>query len=159
MLDDEFLKYCELNQVTDVEALAKKIFLRGFAIEKYGETPSLAKGKQVEVIKEVVKEIPVEKVVEVIKKVEVVKEVPVEKIVEVIKEVPVHVEGKKQIITKEVIKEVPVEKIIVDNEQIEKLKEENNKLRDELTAITTALDKMNKAKYMKNSDLSNLYDE
>ena len=54
MLDDEFLKYCELNQVTDVEALAKKIFLRGFAIEKYGETPSSAKGKQVEVINEVV---------------------------------------------------------------------------------------------------------
>lgn len=57
-------------------------------------------------IKQLIKEVPVEKIVEVVKEVpvekvvEVVKEVPVEKVVEVIKEVPV-----------EIIKEVPVEVI------------------------------------------------
>lgn len=66
-----------------------------------------------EIIKEVVKEVPVEK--EVVKEVpvvkEVVKEVPVEK--EVIKEVPVVKEVVKEVpVIKEVIKEVPVEKIV-----------------------------------------------
>ena len=71
-LDDEFIKYCEINQISDIEGTAKKIFQRGFTIEKYGETPTTAKGRDVEVIKEVIKEIPVEKIVEVIKTVEVI---------------------------------------------------------------------------------------
>jgi len=159
MLDDEFIKYCELNQITDIEGTAKKIFQRGFTIEKYGETPSTARGKEVEVIKEVIKEVPVDKIIEVIKTVEVIKEIPVEKIVEVIKEVPVEVKGKKQIIVKEVIKEVPVEKIIINDDEVKSLREENEKLKNELSNITTALEKMNKAKYLKGSDLNNLYDE
>lgn len=158
-LDDEFLRYCELNKIDNVEELAKKIFNRGFSIEKYGETPIIAKGKEVEVIKEVFKEIPVEKIIEVVKEVEVIREVPVEKIVEITKEVPVHIKGETQIITKEIIKEVPIEKVIIDNEQIKLLSEENEKLKDELNKITEALDKMNKAKYLKGSDLNNLYDE
>jgi len=158
-LDDEFVRYCELNNITDIEGTAKKIFQRGFTIEKYGETPSTAKGKDVEVIKEVIKEVPVEKIVEVIKTVEVIKEVPVEKIVEVVKEVPVQVKGEKQVIIKEVIKEVPVEKVIINDDEVKALKLENDKLKDELTKITTALEKMNKAKYLKSSDLNNLYDE
>jgi hypothetical protein len=44
-LDDEFIKYCEINQIDNIEALAKKIFLRGFTIEKYGETPSPIKSE------------------------------------------------------------------------------------------------------------------
>ncbi len=51
----------------------------------------------------IIKEVPVEKIVEK----EVIKEVPVEVVREVIKEVPV-----EKIVEKEVIKEVPVEKII-----------------------------------------------
>jgi hypothetical protein len=158
-LDDEFIKYCEINQISDIEGTAKKIFQRGFTIEKYGETPTTAKGRDVEVIKEVIKEIPVEKIVEVIKTVEVIKEVPVERIVEVIKEVPVEVKGEKQVIIKEVIKEVPVEKIIINDEELKAIKEENEKLKNELFQITNALEKMNKAKYLKGSDLNNLYDE
>ena len=94
-LDDEFMKYCELNNITDTESLAKKIFQRGFTIEKYGETPSMAKGKEKIIEKEVIKEIKVEviKEVPVEKIVEVIKEIPVEKIVEVVKEVPVEVKG------------------------------------------------------------------
>lgn len=159
-LDDEFLKYCEINQIDNVELLAKKIFQRGFTIEKYGETPTTVKGVdrivEKEVIKEIIKEVPVEKIVEVIK------EVPIEKIVEVIKEVPIEVKGETQIITKEIIKEIPVEKVMWDEKkqtEMEILKIENNKLKDELEKITTALEKMNKAKYLKGSDLNNLYDE
>jgi len=158
-LDDEFIKYCEINQITDIEGTAKKIFQRGFTIEKYGETPTTAKGRDVEVIKEVIKEVPVEKIVEVIKTIELIKVVPVEKIVEVIKEVPVKVKGEKQVIVKEVIKEVPVEKIIINDEELKRLSEENESLKNELSKITVALEKMNKAKYLKGSDLNNLYDE
>ena len=39
MLDDEFLEYCRLNNIDDVEKLAKDTFNRGFTILKYGETP------------------------------------------------------------------------------------------------------------------------
>ena len=141
-LGDEFLEYCRLNEIKDVEKLAKETFQRGFTILKYGETPYGIKGTDKVVEKEIIKEVVVEKIVEVIK------EVPVEKIVEVIKEVPIEIVGDTQIITKEVIKEITV----VDNTEIEKLREENNKLNE-------ALNKFNKATFMKNSDLNNLYDE
>ena len=59
-LDDEFVRYCEINNITDIEGTAKKIFQRGFTIEKYGETPTTAKGKDIEVIKEVIKELAVD---------------------------------------------------------------------------------------------------
>ena len=96
-----------------------------------------------------------------------IKEVPVEKIVEVIKEVPVKIKGDKQIVTKEIIKEVKVEvptikeviKEVINTEEIDKLKKENDKLRSELENINQSLDKFNKAKYMRNSDLGSLYSE
>lgn len=141
-LGDEFLEYCRLNEIKDVEKLAKETFQRGFTILKYGETPYGVKGTDKIIEKEIIKEVVVEKIVEVIK------EVPVEKIVEVIKEVPIEIVGDTQIITKEVIKEITV----VDNTEIEKLREENNKLNE-------ALNKFNKATFMKNSDLNNLYGE
>jgi len=156
-LDDEFIRYCELNQIVDIEGLAKKTFQRGFTILKYGETPVASKGKETIIEKEVIKE--VEKIVEVEKIIEVIKEVPVEKIVEVIKEVPVKVKGDTQVITKEIIKEVAVEKIVTDDKENKALKEENKKLKDELNKITESLEKMNKARYLKSSDLNNLYEE
>lgn len=39
-LDDEFIQYCKLNNIEDIEKLARTTFNRGFAILKYGETPS-----------------------------------------------------------------------------------------------------------------------
>ena len=131
-MDNEFLQYCELNDIKDIDKLAKETFNRGFTILKYGETPF---GKQQ--IKEV------EKIVEVIK------EVPVEKIVEVIKEIPA--KTKTKVITKEVV--------VQDNEQIKLLEEENTKLKNELENIKISLDKFNKVKYMKNSNLGSIYDE
>lgn len=200
-LDKEFVQYCELNDIQDIDKKAKETFNRGFTILKFGETPSHIKGKEVtiekEIIKEVIKEVPVDRIIEKTIEVEVeklvevpvevfrdvIKEVPVEVIREVIKEVPVEVEIIKEIegktktktiikevpveiikevpieVIREVIREVPVEVIKVDETEINRLKELNKKLQDELDKITESLEKLNKGKYMKNSDLNSLYDE
>lgn len=156
-LDNEFIQYCQLNNIDNVNKLADETFNRGFAILKYGETPnSNVTEKIVEVIKEVVVEKIIEVPVEVIR--EIIKEVPVE----VIKEVKV--KGKNT--TKEIIKEVPITTIVPDvekekelNSQIDSLKKKNEELQLELDKLNNALNKLNKGTYMKNSDLSNLYDE
>ena len=151
ILDNEFLKYCELNKIHDVQKFAQDIFQKGFTIIKYGETPMGFSSEKI-VEKEVIKEVPVEKVVE--------------KIVEVIKEVPVEMKGDTQVIIKEIIKEVPVEKIVevtkevFNNEEILRLQEENQKLKSELEKITTSLESFGKkGKLMRDSNLSSLYDE
>ena len=171
-LSKEFIQYCELNNIDKIEELAHDVFDRGYTILKFGETPSVARGK--DVIKEVEKVVEVEdtkKIVELSQKllkleVElnkkpkiVTKEVVVEKLVEVIKEVPIKTD--KEVITKEIIKEVVVEKpiYITDDQEIEKLKSENAKLTEDLNKITTTLSGFNRAKYMKSSDLGSLYDE
>ena len=98
----EIEEYCELNEI-DTKKTLNKALRDGFTTFKFGPTPLSAKDqiKTVEVIKTVIKEVPVE----VIKEVEVIREVPVDRIieVEVIKEVSVD---------KEVIREVPIEKNI-----------------------------------------------
>jgi len=149
-LDKEFILYCELNNIKDINKIANETFNRGFSLLKYGETPS-GNSTEKERIVEVIKEVMVEKIVEVIK------EVPVEKIVEVIKEVPIEVKGDTQIITNEVIVEVPLK--IVDTKEVDRLSEENIKLKEELEKLTNALNKFNKGSFMKNSDLNSLYDE
>ncbi len=136
-LDDEFLEYCRLNNIDDVEKLAKDTFNRGFTILKYGETPFGLKPTEKIVEKEVVKEVIVE----------------VEKIinVEVIKEVPVNVKGETEIITKEIK--------VVDTEEIDKLKKQLQDKQEEINKLNEALNKFNKATFMKNSNLNTLYDE
>ena len=143
-LDKEFILYCELNEIKDIDKLANDTFTRGFTLLKYGETPvgnTKVKEKIVEVIREVPVEVIVEKEIRVPYEVqiikEVIKEVPVEVIKEVIKEVPVEVirevpievfkEGKTKTktITKEIIKEVPIEVIkeVIREVQVEKIVE------------------------------------
>jgi len=164
ILDNEFIQYCELNNIKDVDKKAKETFNRGFSLLKYGETP---KGTKTKEIVEVPVEVIVEKIVERIVEVpfEVIKEVRIEVPVEIIKEVVVEKQGKTKTITKEVIKEVPVEKIVevirevTNNDEMEKLKKENLELKSELDKITSSLEKFSKAKMMKNSDMSSLYDE
>jgi hypothetical protein len=39
-LDDEFITFCEINNIEDIEQLAKEIFTKGFTLYKYGESPS-----------------------------------------------------------------------------------------------------------------------
>lgn len=141
MLDDEFLGYCRLNNIDDVEKLAKDTFNRGFTILKYGETPFGLKPTEKIVEKEVVKEIIKEIIVEVEKIINV----------EVIKEVPVNVKGETEIITKEIK--------VVDTEEIDKLKKQLQDKQEEVNKLNDALNKFNKATFMKNSNLNTLYDE
>lgn len=126
----DLTSYCDLNNF-DYHEIAKKSYLEGLRIEKYGllngtqppiervvekevikyvEVPKeiekeVIKIEYVEVPKEVIKEVPVEKVIEVIK--EVVIEKPIDRVVEVIKEVPVD-----KVAVQEVIKEIPVERVV-----------------------------------------------
>ena len=39
ILDDEFIQYCKLNNIDDIEKRAKDVFTQGFNIIKYGNTP------------------------------------------------------------------------------------------------------------------------
>lgn len=39
ILDNEFLEYCKLNNIEDIEKLAKEVFKQGFTILKYGKEP------------------------------------------------------------------------------------------------------------------------
>lgn len=156
ILDNEFIQYCQLNKIENVDELAKQTFNKGFSFLKYGETPkSILKVEEKIIEKEVIKEVPVEKIVEIIKEVEVIKEVIKE--VEIIKEV----KGKTKTIINEVIKEVPIEKIIhVENTvEIDRLKKENEDLKSELNKITQALESFNRNKVVKINNTNDLYDE
>ncbi len=171
-LDNEFLQYCELNEIKDPEKLAKQVFDRGFSLLKYGETPTGAKSepkiieKEVIVEKEIIKEVekivekkvevPVEVIKEVIKEVpvEIIKEVIKEVPVEVIKEVPIEIKGETQVITKEVIKEVkievPVEIVKEIQVPVEVVKEiinndEINRLTEENQKLKEQLDTITKS--------------
>jgi hypothetical protein len=117
----DLTRYCELNKFVP-EDIVKKSYLEGFMIEKYGLLGNTGGVKEKEVVKEVIVEKRVEIPVEVIKEVVkieyvevpvekiVTKEIPVEKLVEVIKEVPVDRVVEKIV---EVIKEIPVEKVVI----------------------------------------------
>jgi len=39
ILDKDFIQYCELNKIEDIEKLAKETFKRGFDLLKYGNIP------------------------------------------------------------------------------------------------------------------------
>jgi hypothetical protein len=121
----DLLSYCNLNDLL-ISEVAKKSFTTGFNIERYGLLNPFG-NQEKEVVKEVIVEkrveIPIETIKEIIqveyievpveKIIEVIKEVPVEKIVEVIKEVPV-----ERVVVQEVIKEIPVEKVITKTEYV-----------------------------------------
>ena len=104
-------EYCKLNNIEDVDKFITKCYTEGFNIKKYGlmgndsEKIGGIEEKQVEI--EVIKEIRVEVPVEVIKEVVKYVEVPVE----IIKEVEVVQYVDREVI-KEVKVEVPVEKIV-----------------------------------------------
>lgn len=171
ILDDEFLEYCKLNKVEKVSKLAKETFDRGFTILKFGETPSFVKGREVikEVEKVVIKE--VEKIVEVEKPIEVIVEKEVyitddEQVQELGKKVTDLLKDKKKLSQKlykleTKLKKKPKEVIkeITNSDEVEKLNGENQKLKEELEKITSSLSGLNKAKYIKNSNLNSLYDE
>jgi hypothetical protein len=106
-------EYCKLNNLEDIDKFISKCFTEGYNINKYGLLGSDSeKVTEIEVIKEIRVEVPVEviKEVEVVR--EVIKEVPVEVIKEVFKEVPVETIKEVEVIKyvdREIIKEVRVE--------------------------------------------------
>ena len=119
-------EYCKLNNIEDVDKFISKCFTNGLNIEKYGllgddsGKTGIVSEKQVEI--EVIREIRVEVPVEVIKEVEVIREV----IKEIIKEVPVEIIKEVEVIKyvdREVRVEVPVPIIgeIGDETQITEL--------------------------------------
>ena len=143
----DIIRYCEKNNIADIDEFTSKCLKSGFYVEKYGmlgEDTNLHTNT-VEVIKEVEKivEVPVDRVVEKI--VEVIKEVPIYK--EIIKEVQtggVRVEIKEI----EVIREVPIIKEVFvikevpgDNEELEN---ELNDIKMTLNAVSDDLINKNK---------------
>ena len=132
----DIYEYCMHNGITDINKFVQDCFKQGYDIKKYGLLGKThndgEKDLKTEVVqeKQLIKEVLVEKrvevPVEVIKEVEKIIEVPVEKIVEkvveIIKEIPVD-----KVVVKEVIKEVPIEKVvekevyITDDKQVNEL--------------------------------------
>ena len=130
----EIYEYCMHNGITDINKFVQDCFKQGYDIKKYGLLGKTLNEGEKDLIKEVIVEKQVEVPVEVIKEVEVpvtkivekIVEVPVEKIVEkvveIVKEVPVD-----KVVVKEVVKEVPVEKVvekevyITDDKQVNEL--------------------------------------
>jgi predicted RNase H-like nuclease (RuvC/YqgF family) len=97
--------FCDSNGIKDQDEFMYLCFKQGFDIKRFGflGKTGIVSEKQVEI--EVIKEIRVEVPVEIIKE--------VEKIVEVIKEVPV-----EKVVIKEIIKEVPIEKVVTKIEYV-----------------------------------------
>lgn len=61
ILDNEFIQYCELNNITDINKLAKETFNRGFTLLKHGESPKIDHPLKENVIKKVEEPIKKEK--------------------------------------------------------------------------------------------------
>jgi len=157
-------EYCKLNNIEDVDKFITKCYTDGYNIQKYGllgdDSEKIGgieeKQVEIEVIKEIRVEVPVEVIKEVVKYVEVpveiIKEVEVIQYVEkeVIKEVPVEIIKEKIV---NVIQEVPVPNIdkigdeLKSNDKVLLLQETLQKLRKELTeknSRITELEEINK---------------
>ena len=146
-------EYCKLNNIEDVDKFISKCYVDGFNIKKYGllgddsEKIGGIEEKQVEI--EVIKEIRVEVPVEVVKYVEVIKEVivevPVPNIVEKRDEVVsnlVYIYDKKE---DEVV--TNIDKIGDEpepNDKVKLLQETLQKLRKELSLKNTRIEDLEK---------------
>jgi uncharacterized protein with von Willebrand factor type A (vWA) domain len=120
-----------LNELGDVDVFINKCFKNGFNIEKYGLI-----GNDVE-----------------IKEIEKIVEVPVEKIVEIIKEVPVppvEIEVIKYV-DREVIKEVPVEKVVSNIDNI------SDKYDEKIFHLNEELEQERRKFSIKLTDLENIF--
>ena len=50
ILDDEFINYCQLNNIDDIDKLAKETFNRGFTLLKYGDKPKIIQKKEPKIV-------------------------------------------------------------------------------------------------------------
>lgn len=142
----EIISFVNINEIGDVNFFINKCFKKGFDLERFGLL-----GNEIEV-----------------REVEKIVEVPVEKLVEIIKEVPsppVEIEVIKYV-EKEVIKEVPVEKIVSKIEYIYDKKEDEvvpnlDNIRDEkkIKMLETTLQKLKKELTLKNEKINELEDK
>jgi hypothetical protein len=183
----DLTRYCELNKFVP-EDIVKKSYLEGFTIEKYGLLSKTGGEQEKWVEKEVIREkrveIPIEVIKEVVKieYVEVIKEIPIEKIVtkteyvsdttqinELLLKIQ-QLENKPPEVI-ETIKEVVVEKEITDNSlkpkmdalqiTVQKLKLDNiekDKKIKELESTIMDIQKFQENKpaiYLKGSNLDN----
>lgn len=158
--------YCKLNSIEDVDEFIKKCFESGFNIEKYGLLgKTLNDGEKdlktgVVEEKQLIKEVIVEKRVEI--PVEVIKEVVVEK--EIIKEVPVETIKEIEKVV-EVIKEVPVDRVIekeiyiTDNQQINELGEKITKLEENIFHLEKQLEEERKIFSIETQELENNFQQ
>ena len=146
--------FCESQEIKDVDNFMYLCFKQGFDIKRYGLLGKTLNDGEKDLIKEVIVEKRVEIPVEVIKEVEKIVEVPVERIVEVVKEIPV-----EKIVTKtEYISDKKTENklgVIISTLETETAKknEELDELRQTLDELRQTLDEKN------NNDKSKLLQE
>jgi SpoVK/Ycf46/Vps4 family AAA+-type ATPase len=153
-LDNDFIRYCEINDIEDFEKLAKEVFDKGFSILKYGETPS---GLNIE-----------PKIIEkIVTKIEYISDnTRIEELSSKIIELEdLH---EREITTRDnEIKKLksdnnPVEVIkeIINTEDIDRLTKENEELKSKIDLMTKSIESFGrKGKIMKNSDMLSLYAE
>lgn len=156
--------YCSANNIDDIDDFIFKCFKQGFDIKKYGllgkplnegekhlNTGGIEE-KQVEI--EVIREIRVEVPVEIIKEVEKIVEVPVE----VIKEVPI-----EKVVIQEVIKEVPVDRVVEkiiqtsDDTQINELLSKIDQLNGEISTKSLENDNIRQEFSTKTEEMENIF--
>jgi hypothetical protein len=168
-------EYCKLNNIEDVDKFISKCYTEGFNIKKYGllgddsgKTDIVGeKQVEIEVIREIRVEVPVEVIKEVVKyvetPVEIIKEIEVIQYVdrEVIKEVPVEIIKEKIV---NVIQKVPVTNLdnICDKPEpiiVEKIVErivEVEKPNDKVKLLQETLQKLRKELSLKNARIEEL---
>jgi hypothetical protein len=148
----DIVRFCEANDIADIDEFVSQCLKSGFFIEKYGMLNDDIESegfKHNEVIVEKIVEVPVDRIVEKIV------EVPVDRIVEVIKEVPVYKEvirevpnGEVRVEVREVIKEVPVIKEVYVLKEIPtnnpELEDAYMEVKFQLGQASVELDKKNK---------------
>jgi hypothetical protein len=132
----DIVRFCEANDIADIDEFVSQCLKSGFFIEKYGMLNNDIDLVDIE---------PREKIVEVFvdRIVEVIKEVPVYK--EVIREVP---NGEVRVEVREVIKEVPVIKEVYVLKEIPtnnpELENELNDTKVKLTNLIVEIEKKNR---------------
>jgi hypothetical protein len=64
-LKDEIWEYCRLNDISNIDEFIIDMIRQGYSVEKFGATPlGTTEVKEVEKIVEVIREVPVEKIIE-----------------------------------------------------------------------------------------------
>ena len=153
-------EFCKLNNIEDIDGFIKKCFISGLNIEKYGLLGKTLNEGEKQLIKEVIVEkrveIPVEIIKEVVVEKEIIKEVPIE----IIKEIVVEKEVPTEVI-KEIIKEVPVEKVVTKIEYISdktsevELSKKITKLEENIFQLNKELDEEKQLFSTKTTEMEN----